>query len=450
MVQKGLDVFSASILSRVMSQEQYGIIATFISWQSVIFIIATLNMSSGVFGNGMKDFKDDKHSFMFSILILANVTTLALAGIYVLAYRFLQPIVDMSATLMLVMLLYCLFMPAYAYWMGKLRYEYNHKSLPIVMMIVSLCATALAIIFVLQVNEGQKAAAKIIGSESPFILAGVVSAVYLLISSKARIKKAYIKYAFNFSLPLIPHYLSLYVLASSDRVMITKIIGSDATANYSMAYNIAALLLILWNAIDASYVPWIYQHMENGNTTEIRKRGSLLLSLFALVALICALFSPEIISILAPPSYYSGIYVVPSVTVGVFFMACYALFMRIELFAKKTKYSMISTAIAAALNITLNLLFIPRFGFIAAGYTTMICYALLALFHAMILRKIGFGHVYNLRYIALLSFLVAGGAALVTLVFNMTIVRYGMVVVLIALLLWKKNAILKVMRKEEN
>ena len=55
--------------------------------------------------------------------------------------------------------------------------------------------------------------------------------------------------------------------------------------------------------------------------------------------------------------------------------------MRIELFYKKTTFATVASTIAAVSNIILNYIFIKLFGFVAAGYTTMVCYALLALLH---------------------------------------------------------------------
>ena len=102
--------------------------------------------------------------------------------------------------------------------------------------------------------------------------------------------------------------------------------------------------------------------------------------MFAVMCVCCTLFAPEIMMVLAPSSYSSGVYVIPPVAVGVFFTAVYSIYMRIELYYKQTFFSTIATTIAAALNIVLNYIFIRMFGAVAAGYTTMICYAAFALF----------------------------------------------------------------------
>lgn len=55
---------------------------------------------------------------------------------------------------------------------------------------------------------------------------------------------------------------------------------------------------------------------------------------------------------------------------------------------KKTKYIMVASIIGAVLNVILNFALIPVFGYLAAGYTTLFCYLLFALFHGVFMLKI--------------------------------------------------------------
>ena len=64
--QKGLSMITGPIFTRIMPIDQYGIVSTFASWQSILYIIATLNLSQGVFNNGMLEFKKDRNNFIFS------------------------------------------------------------------------------------------------------------------------------------------------------------------------------------------------------------------------------------------------------------------------------------------------------------------------------------------------------------------------------------------------
>ena len=60
MILKGLSLISGPVFTRIMTTEQYGVVSVFLSWESLLSVIVTLNLSSGVFNNGMLDFKDNR------------------------------------------------------------------------------------------------------------------------------------------------------------------------------------------------------------------------------------------------------------------------------------------------------------------------------------------------------------------------------------------------------
>lgn len=445
--QKGLAMISGPIFTRIMPQSEYGIISTFTSWQSVLYIIATLNMSSGVFNNGMIDFKKDRDSFTFSIMCLANLCTLICVGIYAVFYGTINPILDMPMIMVVVMFLYFLVTPAYNYWMARERFEYKYKAITLVIIVSSLISTALAVVFVVFSDDSNKAVAKVVATEAVAIAIGLFFVIYTIKKSRAKFKLSYWKYALSINLPLVPHYLSMYLLSSADRIMITNLVGTSETAIYNVAYTVASIMLIFWSSVDASYAPWVYQKMDTGDTAAMRKRGNQILLLFGGMSMLCTLFAPEIIRILAPESYYSGIYVVPAVAAGVFFTACYSLYMRVELFLKKTKAVMIATCVTAALNLILNYVFIKQFGFIAAGYTTLVCYVLLAVFHGINLKRLGYAKVYDNKVIAIISVGVILMSIFVSVLYGYTIIRYIFIFALLALMAWKRKEILGIIKR---
>lgn len=211
--QKGLAMISSPIFTRIMPSSEYGIISTFTSWQSVLYIVATLNMSSGVFNNGMLEFKEDRDSFTFSILILANLCTCACVGVFFLFYKWLKPLLDMPDILLWVMLAYFFVTPAYNYWLGRSRFEYSYKQLFLVSILTSFFSTVAAIFLVLFTPENMKAIVKVLTTETVAILLGIIFYIRTVVKSHAKLKFTYWKYAIAINLPLVPHYLSMYVLS---------------------------------------------------------------------------------------------------------------------------------------------------------------------------------------------------------------------------------------------
>lgn len=447
--QKGLAMVTGPIFTRIMPSSEYGIISMFSTWQLILLIVATLNMSSGVFNNGMLEFKRDRNSFIFSILLLANTCTLTCGIIYAVFYQWLAPIVNLPLSLMIIMGIYFLTFPAYSYWMGRMRFEYKYRSVLVLTVVTSLVSTISAITLVFFANESDKSTAKIFATESVMIIVGIIFYIYTIIKAKGKIKFKYWKYALAINLPLVPHYLSMHVLSGSDKIMITNMVNTSATAIYNVSYTVAALLLVFWDAVDAAYAPWIYQKMEAKDYKPLQKRAQTMIVIFALFALIITLFAPEIIRILGPEEYYEGVYIIPSVVSGVFFTAVFTFYMRVELYLKKSTTIMIGTVGAAAANLLLNWIFIPIFGYWAAGYTTLVCYMLLALFHALNLKRLGYGNVYNNKIIALMALALCAVIIACMATYQFIIIRYCLIAALLVVAIIKRKLIISMIKGEK-
>ena len=87
----------------------------------------------------------------------------------------------------------------------------------------------------------------------------------------------------------------------------------------------------------------------------------------------------------APESYYDAIWIIPPVAMSVYFMFLYDLFAKFSFFYENTRLIAIATGAVAVLNVILNFIFIERFGYWAAGYTTLVSYIFYAVFHYILM-----------------------------------------------------------------
>ena len=96
------------------------------------------------------------------------------------------------------------------------------------------------------------------------------------------------------------------------------------------------------------------------------------------------LISPEILKLLAPSAYWKGIILIPPLVLSNFVIFAYTMYVNIEYYYEKTIVITVNTIIAAGMNIVLNGLYIPKFGYTAAAYTTLFSYAVsFALHHSV-------------------------------------------------------------------
>ncbi len=63
----------------------------------------------------------------------------------------------------------------------------------------------------------------------------------------------------SLSLPLVGHAIAKQILDVSDRIMINRFVGSSAVGIYSTLYSVSSLSLIVWNAMNGAYIPYLYK-----------------------------------------------------------------------------------------------------------------------------------------------------------------------------------------------
>ena len=121
--------------------------------------------------------------------------------------------------------------------------------------------------------------------------------------------------------------------------------------------------------------------------------------------------------------------------------------MRIELFYKKTTFATVASTIAAVSNIILNYIFIKLFGFVAAGYTTMVCYALLALLHYINVKNKKYDDAIDNKKILAISIVVIVVSILISILYSHRLLRYSFILIISLAAFIKRKAIIVMLRK---
>lgn len=402
MIQKGLSVITAPIYTRLLSTAEYGEVSLFFSWYEIFVIFTGLCLSKGVFNNGMMDYKDDRDSFTLSMYSLTFIATIVIGTVVTIFCTSIYNFLKLPTKLILYMFLLLAFEAALSQWTVRNRFEYKYKATAIVTIVLAIVSPICGILGI-YLFPADKVLARIVGARNIFLIAYIVVLIYLIYKAKGRIKTAYWKYALKFNLPLIPHYLSLHILNHMDRIMIASIVNNAAAGIYSVAYNGAAIVKMFWTSINASLIPWTYEKCEKKDYKRLADLTKVLIFGYGLICITFMFLAPEIMKILAPSSYHEGIYVIPSVIAGVFFSSLYYIFANVVYYFKQPKYVMVASVTSAVANIILNALFIPIFGYLAAGYTTMVSYIVQVIIDYWAMKKIVKQDIYDMRFILLMS-----------------------------------------------
>ena len=266
----------------------------------------------------------------------------------------------------------------------------------------------------------------------------------MAIKSHWKVEMKYWKAALFFNLPLIPHYLSTYLLGNSNKLLISNIIDDTAVAYYSVAQSVATIITIVWSSINSTLIPFTYEKCKNKDYKSISKITMPVLTLFAAVAVIAIMFAPEVVAIMATSDYMEAVYVIPPIVGGVFFQVQYYIYANIVYYYKHPKYVMYASVTSVILNLGLGYVFISKYGYLAAGYSTLICYLIQAILDYFAMRKVVKEQVYNMKYIGMLSLAVIIIAMFSNLLYGNMWARYGIIAVLLIMGFIMRKRIIKI------
>lgn len=443
-VASGISYIVTPIYTNILSDAVYGQTQTFLVWVQLFGTVAMFCLSMGVFNNGMVDYPDKRDEYSLSMLVLSNIITAVFTAVILALYPLISPLLDIELPLLLLMCLLFFFQPAYNFWTAKQRYELKYKATVLFTVLGAILSPAVAVICVLLSPEEHHLYARLFGAELALIALYIGFYLYILIKGRLRVNTSYWRAALLFNLPLIPHYLSTYLLSSSNKLLISYIIGNaegalagdTATAHYSVAYAVAAVTTIVWGAANATLVPYTYENCKVKNYSAIARVTNVLLTAFAAVCVLASMFAPEVVAImtLGKAGYMEAIYVIPPVIGGVFFQVQYYIYANVVYYYKKSRYVMYASVSAVILNLALGYFAISEWGYLAAGYVTLIAYFLQATLDYFAMRKtLGGEKIYNMRFIGALSLAVVAVALLSNFLYPYPILRYGVIALLLLL-----------------
>jgi O-antigen/teichoic acid export membrane protein len=182
----------------------------------------------------------------------------------------------------------------------------------------------------------------------------------------------------HYSLPLMPAGLALWGLNFADRAQIQGLASTADLGSYAVASKVALGVLLAVGAFQTAWPP--FAHSIRGEQTaketfrQVFTYWAVVMG-WAVAAL--TMISAPYIRLVFPGNVGDAIPVVPLLMAGA---VLYGGFMVVNIgvtFSKKTRMTPVISAVAAAVNIGLNFFFIPTWGIVGAGLTTVIGYAVL-------------------------------------------------------------------------
>ncbi len=450
-LQRGISTLTTPIFTRLLTTEQYGYYNIFNSWLEIISVFTTLKLAGSVFTQALVKFDKKKDELTSSTAGLGTLLTLISIGIYLIFQKQINKFFGMSTLIML-----CIFVASWAtlifeLWAARQRVEYKYKDLVALTIFTSIAKPVLGIVAII-CTPYHKAEARIIS----LVLVELVSYIGLFIlffkKNKNLYNKELWKYSLSLNIPLIPHYLTRTILNQSDKIMIQWMIGFASVGIYGLAHNLAWMMTLVTTAILNTLNPWLFQKIKSKKFKDI---GNITIPILVSIAILCFILiciAPELVEIFAPKSYYEAIWVIPPLVISVYFLFMYSLFSAFEFYYEKSGFLMIASTIGGILNIILNYIFIRKYGYIAAAYTTLFCYMFYAVAHyccmkVIIKTNLNNVKVYKTKYILLITILLFIISFMMMSIYEYKIMRYIILLFITSIIIIKRRFFTNLMKK---
>lgn len=444
---RGIGFLTTPVFTRILTKTEFGQFNNYLSWLAIFTVFITLNLDATLI-SARFDYKETLDQYILSMFSLSALSAITWTIVINVFLEYIYSFSHIERIYMNIMMIYLFFLPAINLFISKERFSYGYKKLTTISVGLALSTSVISIALVLLCSD--KLFGRIIGFTIPTVILGLLLSLLFLNKGK-KIKTECWKYALPISLPYIPHLLSLTLLNSSDRTMIMHFCTAEDTAVYSLAYTCGSLVTLLVTSMNSAMAPWLGDKLIENEYDEIKRFSRVYIAGFLLMAIGIMLISPEILLILGGIKYADAKYIMTPIAMGCVCQFLYTMFVNVEQFKKKTKGMAVASIFAAGVNIILNYIFIPRYGYYAAAYTTLVGYVVLLLIHMYLVYRIKLSKVYDYAYIYIV--VVAGTVITIaiTLLYSLNYIRYLIIgiygIVLISLLHRYRDAIAQFIKR---
>ena len=438
----GINYLTTPIFTRLLTGAEYGAVSMYNSCYAIVRVVASMTLIfPGILNVGLYEHSENRWKYLSSMLGVTTVTTAAFGILYAAFPTLFRNLLGLDNSLMILMLLSCFTLPATTFWTMKQKYEYRYKVTFFVSVGSAVLTQAVAVAAVMAADQNLDQV-RLWSAGIVNMAVGLALFGYILKEGRAFVDIPLWKKTLVVAIPLIPHYLGGELLSSMDKLMIGNMVGKTEAGIYSLAAVLSAIGILLWRALTVMFNPFVNAKLGSREFKTIRETVKPLMLVVGVMCVIASLAAPEIIRVLATEEYLAGVFVVPPVAAGVFIHAMYDTFAAVSFFHKKSTRIMTATLTAAVVNLVGNYVFIKCFGYIAAGYTTLLSNLVLTAMHYRNARLIGKEEIYDPGFSFLSVALVTLGCLLCNLIYPFIVIRYICIAALLVFLWTRRRSVI--------
>ena len=378
-LQKGISFFLMPLYTAFLSPADYGMLGVITSISSLLSVFITFGLQAAATRFYYKNNKDEEYSKRLfgnvALVILAN--SLLWGSVFIGGHKLIvDPVVGDIEFFpnVFIGILNVIVTPLYLLYQNYLQARQDAAHFGINSLLCFFLQIALTVLFLTVFDLG------VLGVLLSQLMTSIVFFIYVVIvflrKQTLKLECLIIMDCFKYALPLLPHNIANWSNGTLDKLLVNGIRSQSDAGMYNVGQQYGSVMSFVANAINQAYVPWFYEKVNDGKhgLKRISQTADAVVCLIALIATAMSLFAEEIFGIMISNPAYDGVWkIVPCIVFAYVFQAIYFFFVNV-LFLKDTQVIFTITITAVAVNIGLNLLLIPKFGYVGGALACILTY----------------------------------------------------------------------------
>lgn len=248
-----------------------------------------------------------------------------------------------------------------------------------------------------------------------------------------------------YGLPIMVSSLAYVTNENLDKLLLSSYLGKEQMGIYAACYKLGVFMSLYIMAFKMGAEPFFFNHAKESNAKETYARILTWFVIFGSVfmLIIVGFIDQFAVLLLGKEEYFQALSIVPIILLANLFLGIYYNFSVWFKLTDKTRYGMYFSIIGALITIALNIIFIPKIGFIASAWATLTTYVAMAGLSYVYGRKY-YAIPYPVRNILLILILATGLSYLSFVYFRGNIIISGLILLaFIGLVIWNQKTEIK-------
>lgn len=392
---KAISFITTPLFARMMTERQYGEFSNYASWQATLLILTGAELYSTL-NRAYYDYTEEYDQYISSVTFLSFGITALFYLVFLLCGDAIYRIVSIPKEYVHVLFFVLLFQACKEIFMAKEKTLYRYKSVAAMSVVNLVFPTVVSVVMVLLAKEAHHLSARIYGFYVPSAMVGMACAVSILRRART-VKLEYCRYALKLSLPLMVHFLTAYLLTSSNTIVTKSVLGAESAAIVSVTTSAVHIFTILLQAVSGAVTTWLMDNLEQKKYTELRRSLLIYTACVCVVAVGVILFGPEVIWILGGTKYAQSATLLPGMVAAVTIQSITTVFTIILTYQKRVVGAAVCTTVVALASIAAKILMLPQYGLDVLPWINVVAFGVLFVCDYVLVCKAGNGNVINMK-----------------------------------------------------